>query len=273
MTRRNAVAIVAAGLVLLTMLAAGRWAAGDAWQQTHGQGRSPTAAPTLAPEPTPTASPPPRLPSASTPPRPPAPRPSGLPPGLRRTTGMKAVALTFDDGPHPTWTPKVLDQLRKARVKATFCLIGTEAQRYPALVVRIVREGHTLCNHSWHHEFNLGALREAEIRANLERTNRAIQRAVPGARIGYFRQPGGKWTALEVKVARDLGMVSLHWSVDPADWQKPGATVIIHRIADRARPGSIVLLHDGGGDRSGTLDACPTVLAALKRKYGIVALK
>jgi peptidoglycan-N-acetylglucosamine deacetylase len=270
MTRRNSIAIVAAGLVLLTTLVSARWAASNGWQRARGQQPSSTGVRKITPEPTATA-PTQRLPPAT--PRPPTPRLTGLPAGLRRTTGLKAVAVTFDDGPHPVWTPKVLDQLRKAGVKATFCLLGTEAQRFPALVARIVREGHTLCNHSWHHELNLGALPETEIRANLERTNRAIKRAVPGARIRYFRQPGGKWTALEVKVVRDLGMVPLHWSVDPADWQKPGATVIIQRIADRVRAGSIVLLHDGGGDRSGTLGACPTVLTTLKRQYGVVALK
>lgn len=186
---------------------------------------------------------------------------------------MKAVALTFDDGPAPEWTPKVLDQLRAAKVKATFCLIGTKARKYPQLVARIVREGHTLCNHSWQHDLKLGRKSEAEIRADLVRTNREIRRAVPGAKIGYYRQPGGEWTPSVVRVSRALGMTALHWDVDPRDWDKPGAEAISKRVIDQARPGSIILLHDGGGDRSATLTACPTLLTTLKQKYGIVRLK
>ena len=266
MTRRNTAAVLAAGITLLAILADG--AVSSTGQQAPARPDPPTATPARTPGAVPTVR---ALPPAGAPTGPTA-RATGLPPGLTRTTGTRAVALTFDDGPHPIWTPKVLDQLRKAGVKATFCLIGTEAQRYPALVARIVREGHTLCNHSWHHEFDLGELPEAKIRANLERTNRAIRRAVPGARIGYFRQPGGKWTTRVVKVTRDLEMVPLHWSVDPADWQKPRASVLVKRVLGRTQAGSIVLLHDGGGDRSSTLGACPAVLATLQRKYGIVAL-
>ncbi|WP_246278588.1 polysaccharide deacetylase family protein [Phytohabitans rumicis] len=193
--------------------------------------------------------------------------------GTKRTTGTKRVALTFDDGPHPEWTPKILDQLRAARVRATFCLVGTEVRKYPALVARIVREGHTLCNHTWHHELDLGTKPPAEIKANLEATNREIRKAVPGAKIKFFRHPGGKWTPAAIAVARDLGMISLDWDVDPQDWAKPGAKAVHDRVIGAVRPGSIVLLHDGGGDRSGTLGACPAVLRDLKRRYGITLLR
>jgi peptidoglycan/xylan/chitin deacetylase (PgdA/CDA1 family) len=188
-------------------------------------------------------------------------------------TGSKSVALTFDDGPHPTWTPKVLDLLRAQGVKATFCLVGVKVHADPGLVARIVREGHTLCNHSWQHDLDMGKKSEAQIRADLERTNREIRRAVPGAKIPYYRQPGGKWTPAIVTVSRSLGMAPLHWDVDPQDWDKPGAAMISKRVAAHARPGSIVLMHDGGGDRSGTLAACPTVIGQLKKRYGIVGLR
>jgi peptidoglycan/xylan/chitin deacetylase (PgdA/CDA1 family) len=188
-------------------------------------------------------------------------------------TGVKAVALTFDDGPSPEWTPKVLDQLRAAKVKATFCLVGIRVRQNPALVVRIVREGHSLCNHSWQHDLKLGSKPEATIHADLERTNQEIRRAVPGVKIQYYRQPGGEWTPTVIEVAQSLGMTPLHWDVDPRDWEKPPAAMIIKRVDDRARAGSIVLLHDGGGDRSGTLAACPSIIATLKKKYGITRLK
>ena len=107
-----------------------------------------------------------------------------------------------------------------------------------------------------------------------EATNREIRRAVPGVKIKFFRHPGGKWTPGAINVARDLGMTSLDWDVDPRDWSKPGcrrdpAT----RVVTDVRPGSIVLLHDGGGDRAATLAACPAVVSELKRRYGIVLLR
>ncbi|MGI5212366.1 polysaccharide deacetylase family protein [Plantactinospora sp. CA-290183] len=201
------------------------------------------------------------------------PRPKIGPLKTVRLTGVRAVALTFDDGPHPEWTPKVLDQLRRAKVKATFCVVGVKVRKYRALVARIAREGHTLCNHSWAHDLKLGKKPAAQVRADLLRTNQEIRRAVPRARIGYYRQPGGMWTPTVVRVARELGMTSLHWDVDPADWKKPAASVINKRIDQQVRAGSIVLLHDGGGDRSGTLGACPTVLSSLKRRYGLIRLR
>ncbi|MEV4753722.1 polysaccharide deacetylase family protein [Micromonospora sp. NPDC049559] len=205
--------------------------------------------------------------------KPPAPRPKIGPHGTRRLTGVSAVALTFDDGPHPTWTPKILEQLRTQQVKATFCLVGTRVRKNPELVAQIVREGHTLCNHSWAHDLRLGKKPEAQIRADLDQTNREIRRAVPGVRIPFYRQPGGEWTPSVVHVAKALGMVPLHWDVDPRDWDKPGAPLITKRISTTTRSGSIVLLHDGGGDRSATLAACPAVIGELKRRYGVTLLK
>ncbi len=189
-------------------------------------------------------------------------------------TGVRGVALTFDDGPHPEWTPRLLDQLRAAKVKATFCLIGVKVRKYPELVARIVREGHTLCNHSWQHDLTLGKRPVAEMRADLSRTNREIQRIVPGTPIAYYRQPGGEWTPGIIKVARGLGMESLHWDVDPRDWdQKVTAAKISKQIKAQVRSGSIVLMHDGGGDRSRTLTACQELLTILQQQYGIVLLR
>ena len=271
MTHRAA---IVSALVVLALLVGGRWALGREPVETilveQGPGM-PAAPSTSAPPGTPSAPPSPK--HTTPPPKSPKPPKGTGPVRTQRLTGSKKVALTFDDGPQPTWTPKVLDLLRSTGVKATFCLVGTEAKQYPALVKRIVREGHTLCNHTWHHELDLGTKPEAEIRANLEATNREIRRAVPGAKIKYFRHPGGLWTAAAIKVARELGMNALGWDVDPLDWKKPSAEAIRSRVINQARPGSIVLLHDGGGDRSATLAACPSILSELKRKYGIVLLR
>ncbi|WKU03043.1 polysaccharide deacetylase family protein [Micromonospora sp. HUAS LYJ1] len=220
---------------------------------------APQPAHSPSPKPTPTTKPKPRL----------RPKPKALPAGLRKATGVRAVALTFDDGPDPTWTPRVLNQLRANQVKATFCVVGTQVRKHPELVARIVREGHQLCNHSWRHDVDLGRRPVADIRADLVRTNQAITKAVPGAKVPFYRQPGGRWTPEVVQVAKELGMRSLHWTVDPQDWAKPAAGVISGRIKGAARPGAVVLMHDGGGDRSRTLSAVPHVIGDLKRRFGI----
>lgn len=297
MTRRTGAA-AASALAVLTLIGGVVWTAnrftpepaaqGIEWRTPSSYPSTPTTSPTpsaVAPSstrpasptdaaPEPTASRAPTAEPSATETRPNS-KPSQTASGgldLQRTTGSTKVALTFDDGPHPVWTPQILDELRAANVRATFCLVGSQAKRYPELVARIVREGHTLCNHSWNHEFDLGKLSEDQIRDNLERTNRAIRQAVPDAKIKFFRHPGGNWTPAAVKVAKELGMVSLHWTVDPRDWERPGADAITKRVVKAAKPGAIVLLHDGGGDRSGTLAACPAIIRDLKQRYGITLL-
>jgi peptidoglycan/xylan/chitin deacetylase (PgdA/CDA1 family) len=183
------------------------------------------------------------------------------------------VALTFDDGPDPTWTPQMLDLLKQQGIKATFCLVGIHVRDYPQLVARIVREGHTLCNHSWLHDIKLGEKTPEQIRADLARTSAEIRKAVPNARIPYYRQPGGKWTAGIVSTAKALGMTPLGWAVDPSDWAKPGTPAIVARVTQHTYAGSIVLMHDGGGDRSQTLAACRTLFPWFKRHFKLVQLR
>ena len=232
-----------------------------------GTGR---AAPAANPSPTPPGATPGRA-NAGPPARP---RTSYPDPtfGAKRSTGSSTVALTFDDGPDPTWTPQLLDLLKRLGVKATFCLVGIHVRDNPQLVARIVREGHTLCNHSWLHDMDLGKRTPDQIKADLSRTTAAIRNAVPNARIPYYRQPGGKWTATIVTIAKQMGMAPLGWSVDPADWSKPGTPAIIRRVTSHTHAGSVVLMHDGGGDRSETLAACRTVIPWLKQRYRLVPL-
>lgn len=192
--------------------------------------------------------------------------------GTRSTTGTGGVALTFDDGPDPTYTPQALAALRAYRVTATFCLVGENARAYPELVRAIVADGHTLCNHSWNHDVLLGSRSRQAIQADLLRTNEAIRAAVPGARIAYFRQPGGAWTYPVVAVSSELGMLPLHWSVDPTDWRRPGAGSIAATVTASAGPGSIVLLHDAGGDRQDTVDALYAILPDLTSRFHVTAL-
>ncbi|MEV6691852.1 polysaccharide deacetylase family protein [Micromonospora sp. NPDC051196] len=194
------------------------------------------------------------------------------PMGTRLSTGTNEVALTFDDGPNPDYTPQVLALLREYQVTATFCVVGQNAQAYPWLVQQIVAEGHTLCNHSWDHDVSLGARSPERIRDDLLRTNAAIHAAVPDAPVTWYRQPGGAWTYPVISVSRDLGMTPLHWTLDPADWQAPGAAQIASVVLAEAQPGSIVLLHDAGGDRQGTVNALYRILPELTARFHLHAL-
>ncbi|MDM4721045.1 polysaccharide deacetylase family protein [Micromonospora sp. WMMA1363] len=197
----------------------------------------------------------------------------GLPTyGARSTTGTETVALTFDDGPDPLYTPQILQILREFDVTATFCVVGENALNYPELIRAIVADGHTLCNHTWDHDITLGARSPDWIRADLIRTSEAIRAAVPDATIAYYRQPGGAWTYSVVSVAEDLDMIPLHWTVDPADWQTPGADRISSMVINNVEPGAVVLLHDAGGDRQGTVDALYRILRYLTGRFHVEAL-
>ncbi len=169
------------------------------------------------------------------------------------------VAMTFDDGPHPSLTPKLLDMLKERRIRATFYLIGRNAQRYPDIVKRMVDEGHEVGNHSWSHPF-LSRLGKKGVFRELDRTADAVYKAVQ--RIPTtMRPPYGALTANQaVTVAKERDMPAILWSVDPEDWRRPGSGVVARRIVNRSRPGSIILSHD---IHSPTIRAMPSALDGL----------
>ncbi|MGA5304132.1 polysaccharide deacetylase family protein [Nucisporomicrobium flavum] len=192
-------------------------------------------------------------------------------------TGQKGVALTFDDGPDPAQTPKLLDLLKKRHVKATFCLVGQNVAAHPALVRRIAAEGHTLCNHTWRHSLTLGKKKPSVIRADLQRTNDAIRAAAPGAEIKYMRAPGGNFTPAFVHAATDLGMTSIYWQVDPRDWDHPAGesdgahqAKVIKAVKKHVSRGAIVLSHDYA--QPDTIAAYETLIPWLQRRYKLIAL-
>jgi peptidoglycan-N-acetylglucosamine deacetylase len=178
-------------------------------------------------------------------------------------TGRKnAVALTIDDGPHPTWTPKVLDLLAASGVRATFSMIGQQAQAYPKLVRRVARAGHALCNHSMTHPQPFGALDTAGIHRQIRDAQSAISDAA-GKQPNLFRAPGGNWTPAVLDAADEYGLTPVGWSVDPRDWTLPGAPAIEESLLTTSA-GDILLCHDGGGNRAQTVTALTAVLPQLR---------
>jgi peptidoglycan-N-acetylglucosamine deacetylase len=164
--------------------------------------------------------------------------------------------LTFDDGPGPD-TDELLDVLGRYDVRATFFLIGAQIAERVATVRRAAEEGHAIGNHAWDHP-RLPTLGEAQVRDQLARTSEAIAGAI-GREPQLFRPPFGDTDATVERVAAALGMRLVLWDVDTEDWQEPGRDRVLQRIAT-AKPTEIVLLHDGGGNRSGTVAAVEAYL-------------
>jgi peptidoglycan/xylan/chitin deacetylase (PgdA/CDA1 family) len=179
-------------------------------------------------------------------------------PSLRRAgVSSDAVALTFDDGPGPD-TAAILRVLSRHGAHATFFQIGMQVRGHEALERRILGAGNDLGNHSWRHE----SLPSASSMAD---TQGAITRA-SGYRPCTFRPPGGLRDARVISDAATLSMNTVVWDVDPADWTRPGIGAIERRVLTEAHAGSVILLHDGGGDRAQTLAALPTIITALQRR-------
>lgn len=177
-------------------------------------------------------------------------------------TQRPQVALTFDDGPHPRLTPRLLDMLAAANAKATFYLIGNRVRQWPQIARRIAEEGHEIGNHSWSHPF-LDKYSDAGVLNEIDRTSSAIFDATGKAPI-TFRPPYGAFTARQREMLfAQRKLPSILWSVDPRDWRRPGAAVVARRILDGTHQGSIILSHD---IQSGTVEAMPTVLNGLNSR-------
>lgn len=172
------------------------------------------------------------------------------------------IALTFDDGPHATLTPKLLDLLAAHRMKATFFVVGQCVVDHPEILRRAVREGHEIASHSWSHP-NLGKMSDDAVRRELQKTDDAIAAAI-GKRPTLMRPPYGSITARQKRwIHDDFGYRIIIWDVDPLDWKRPGPSVVCNRILKETRPGSIILAHD---IHPPTLEAMPATLDQLDRK-------
>ena len=175
--------------------------------------------------------------------------------------GPKVIALTIDDGPSPVYTPQILGILERYRVTASFAMIGESAAYHPAIARDVADAGHVIINHTWDHA-NLAWLGAAATRAEISRASDAIHGAT-GRRPGMFRAPYGVWSPTALECCASEGLTPLGWSVDPRDWSRPGVRQIVSIIMADTRTGSIILEHDGGGDRSQTVAALQTVIPRL----------
>lgn len=182
----------------------------------------------------------------------------------RPRPGAKLAALTFDDGPVRGQTDKILDILGRERVPATFFVLGERVRKEPALTRRMVAEGHQLGNHSYNHP-DLTRLDRPKVVQQVVRT-RARIRSVAGSGTSWFRPPYGSVNGETLKTLKGLDQRVVMWDVDPQDWKKPGAREIAKRVVSQTRPGSIILLHDGGGDRRKTIAALGGIIRELKKR-------
>ena len=160
-------------------------------------------------------------------------------------TGQKVVAFTFDDGPHPGTTPELLRILRDGGVKATFFVLGSNAERHMGLLRQIVAEGHEIANHGYSHKFAKD-MNLADYLAEVDRTETLVSTVT--ARPVLFRPPGGSYNDRLVAALQQRGYTTVLWSVDARDWSRPPADQVVKTVKEGVKPGSICLFHDGQQD-------------------------
>lgn len=186
-------------------------------------------------------------------------------------TDPEKVCLSFDDGPDPEWTPAILDILKERGVKAMFFIVGSEAERYPDIVRRIAAEGHAIGNHSFTHP-NLAEAPEALVKLELNATQRLVE-SLTGKSTALFRppynadsHPANPDELAPIQAAQSLGYMTVLENIDPCDWEEPPADELLQRVKNARANGNIILLHDGGGDRSATVEALPAILDYLEER-------
>ncbi len=175
--------------------------------------------------------------------------------------GPDVIALTIDDGPSPVYTPQVLSILEKYDIKAAFSMVGENVTYYPSVAREVADAGHTIVNHTWNHA-NLMSMKRSKLPGEVDRTTDAIHSAT-GQRPGMFRAPYGAWSPTLLDYCASENLSPLDWSVDPQDWARPGVSKIVKTIMRTTKTGSIILEHDGGGDRSETVAALKIAIPRL----------
>ncbi|MCQ4083111.1 polysaccharide deacetylase family protein [Streptomyces sp. RB6PN25] len=256
-----AIAAVAGAGVL-----AGVWSAyaGDAGKGTPAAQTSPVAGgSTRSPAPTP-------VPGQTSTPDPGLPAPEvSMDIAHATEAGGRTVAITIDDGPSPVWTPQVLQVLKENGVKATFCMIGPEAAANPAIVKQVVADGNRLCDHTVSHNTSMDHRPDAYQKQQILDAANEIEQASGGVAPMYYRAPGGAFTPYSRQIAAANGMRPLGWNVDTKDYERLGVDAIADTVKEELKNGPTILFHDGGGDRSQTVEALKQILPWLKEQgYG-----
>lgn len=177
----------------------------------------------------------------------------------------KIIAITFDDGPDPTYTPQVLHLLRQYKAEATFFMIGFRVQRNPYLVKQVLKEGHEIGNHTMNHLYASNSSDE-KLENDILDGKKFFEKWVKEPLL--FRPPGGYINDAVFKTAKEAGYQTVLWSwhQDPRDWANPGVESIVNHVVKNAKSGDIVLLHDGGNNRSQTVAALAKILPELKKQ-------
>lgn len=178
----------------------------------------------------------------------------------RGDPGRRLLALTFDDGPVPIYTTLLLDTLAHLGIKGTFFLIGRRVEQYPYFARAIVAGGHEPANHTFHHT-NLTRIPPTQVSAEIRGAQQAIT-AITGRTPQYFRPPGGDYDANVLRATRDLNLITVFWTDDPADYARPGLSILESRLLSRVSNGGILLLHQGVED---TILILPVTIATLRR--------
>jgi peptidoglycan-N-acetylglucosamine deacetylase len=179
-------------------------------------------------------------------------------------TDEKVVALTFDDGTHPLYTDQILDVLKEHGVPATFFVIGEHVQEYPVPLKRVIAEHHEIGNHSWSHQ-SLIFKTPAYIYDEILRTDALIRELGYKGEI-YFRAPYGRKLFLLPWILSSLNRKHILFDIQPHGWSNPGVDVIVEHVLSRVKNGSIILLHDGGGNRQQTVIATKRIIEHLKKQ-------
>ncbi len=185
----------------------------------------------------------------------------------------KVIALTFDDGPHPEFTPQILDLLKEYEAKATFFILGKQAALYPDLVKRELEEGHELGNHTYSH-IDVKKSSKEKIEKEFQKTQDMIY-SITGVKPKVFRPPYGFYNQNTLNVANENKCKVILWSPnqDPKDWSSPGVDRIVNTVISKTKNGDIILLHDYIEGNSHTIEALKTILPDLKaRGYRFVTV-
>ncbi|WP_414753136.1 polysaccharide deacetylase family protein [Anabaena sp. CCY 9910] len=183
---------------------------------------------------------------------------------VQTNSNEKVISLTFDDGPWQKTTPEILEILKQNQIKATFFWVGQAIQANPDIAKRVVAEGHAIGNHTWHHWYR--RMNEATAKSEIERTSDLIYKTT-GVKTHLFRPPGGVLNNGLAAYAKSQKNAVVMWSLTSADTDpRAKPEVFVKNVVKGAKPGYIVLMHDGGGDRQRTVKALPQIISGLKQQ-------